>query len=183
MALATISYPYFGWMDELRRHNESDTWIMDKIKEVNEYKLKGITNSALAKYSIDNEFLCYKKRVVISPNSLWRTKWMEEHHCTPIAGHQGVTKTYQRLKKGFYWQRMKGDIKRFVVECAICQQNKYETVALPGLLQPLPLPQRVWSDISMDFVVGLPNCKGKLVIMVIVDRLSKYSHFIALAHT
>ena len=77
---------------------------------------------------------------------------------------------------------MKGDIRRFVAECDVCQQNKFETIAPPGLLQLLPLPQRIWSDISMDFIVGLPNCKGKSVIMVIVDRLSKYSHFIALAH-
>ena len=183
MALAAISYPYFGWMDDLRRYNENDAWIMDKIKEVTEYKLKGTTHPALAKYSVDNGFLCYKKRVVLSPDSQWRNKLMEEHHCTPTAGHQGVAKTYQRTKKGFYWQGMKGDIRKFIAECAICQQNKFETIAPPGLLQPLPLPQRVWSDISMDFIVGLPNCKGKSVIMVIVDRLSKYSHFIALDPT
>ena len=101
MVLAAISYPYFGWMDELRRYNESDAWIVDKIKEVTAYKIKGITNSTLEKYSVENGFLCYKKRVVISPNSMWITKLMEEHHCTPIAGHQGVTKTYQRIKRDF----------------------------------------------------------------------------------
>ncbi|XP_068338866.1 uncharacterized protein [Pyrus communis] len=52
----------------------------------------------------------------------------------------------------------------------------------PGLLQPLLIPSKVWTAISMDFIVGLPLCKTKSVIMVVVDRLSKYSHFMALAH-
>ena len=77
---------------------------------------------------------------------------------------------------------MRGDIKKYVQQCDICQRNKYDTLAPGGLLQPLPIPAQVWSDISMDFIEGLPRTKGKDTIFVVVDRLTKYAHFCSLGH-
>jgi hypothetical protein len=57
-----------------------------------------------------------------------------------------------------------------------------ETIKTSGLLQPLSIPSQCWEEVSMDFIIGLPNSKGKSVIMVIVDRLTKYAHFCALSH-
>ena len=69
-----------------------------------------------------------------------------------------------------------------MAECLVCQQNKFETIKTPGLLQPLSIPSQRWEDISMDFIIGLPKSKRKSVIMVVVDRLTKYAHFCALSH-
>jgi hypothetical protein len=69
-----------------------------------------------------------------------------------------------------------------VAECLVCQQNKVETIKTPGLLQPLSIPSQCWEEVSMDFITGLPKFEGKSVIMVIVDRLTKYAHFCALSH-
>ena len=69
-----------------------------------------------------------------------------------------------------------------VVECDTCQCHRGETTLLPGLLEPFPIPIRIWTDILMDFIDMLPKYGGKTVILVVVDRLSKYSHFCALNH-
>ena len=77
---------------------------------------------------------------------------------------------------------MKKDLAEFIEQCDICRRSKSERVPYPGLLQPLPLPVQSWSHISMDFIEGLPKSAGKDVIMVVVDRFTKYAHFIALTH-
>ncbi|GKE26131.1 retrotransposable element Tf2, partial [Tanacetum coccineum] len=59
---------------------------------------------------------------------------------------------------------------------------KPELVAYPGLLQPLSLPTTIWFIISMDFIESLPKSQGKTLIFMIVDKLSKYAHFIPLVH-
>lgn len=70
----------------------------------------------------------------------------------------------------------------FVRTCGTCQQNKTQALQPAGLLQPLTMPSQVWDDISMDFIEGLPKVNGKSVILTVVDRFSKYVHFIALGH-
>jgi hypothetical protein len=103
-------------------------------------------------------------------------------HASPTARHSRFSKTYERVKRSFFWDGMKQDVRTFVVKCDVCQRKKGETVKSPGTLQPLPIPPSIWQDISMDFIVGLPKSDNKSVIMVVVDRLSKYVHLCDLQH-
>jgi hypothetical protein len=78
---------------------------------------------------------------------------------------------------------MKQMIKDFVAQCTVCQQAKYERVKYPSLLQLLPMPKYGWQVVTLDFIEGLPKSKSFNLILVVVDKLSKYVHFIALVHT
>jgi hypothetical protein len=64
----------------------------------------------------------------------------------------------------------------------VCQQDKYKNRKYLGLLSPLPISQSAWQDVSMDFIEGLPTYSRYTVIMVVVDRFTKYAHFIPLKH-
>ena len=77
---------------------------------------------------------------------------------------------------------MKKDIKAYIRGCDTCQRLKHETSKPAGLLQPLAIPPRPWHSISMDFVEGLPTSRKQNVILVIVDRFTKYVQFISLSH-
>jgi hypothetical protein len=77
---------------------------------------------------------------------------------------------------------MKQSVDDFIRQCAICQQAKHVHTRPAGLLQPLPIPDGIWHDLTMDFVEGLPTSHGANVIMVVVDWLTKYAHLIPLKH-
>ena len=67
-------------------------------------------------------------------------------------------------------------------ECDTYQKLKHETCFPAGLLQPLPIPEKPWLDVSMDFVESLPKSHLKSVVFVAVDRLTKYTHFMAFSY-
>lgn len=96
------------------------------------------------------------------------------------AGHEGVQKTLHRLHIDFYIPGDGAMVRDWVWSCVTCQRNKTDTLRPAGLLQLLDAPSQVWADISMDFIEGLPKVGGKSVILTVVDRFSKYAHFIAL---
>lgn len=73
-------------------------------------------------------------------------------------------------------------VKEFLRHYETCQQYKVDTMKPASLLQPLLIPTQIWTKVSMDFIEGLPRSNVYLVIMVIVDRLTKYSHFVPLRH-
>lgn len=77
---------------------------------------------------------------------------------------------------------MKQDVENFVKQCSVCQHSKHSNTHPLGLLQPLPIPEGVWRDLSMDFIEGLPKSQGYSVILVVVDKLTKFAHFLPVKH-
>jgi hypothetical protein len=103
-----------------------------------------------------------------------------ELQTSSVGGHSRYLKTYHRVKKELFLDDPKTDVQRFIAECLVFQQNEAETIKTPGLLQPLAISSQRWEEVSMDFITGLPKSEGKSVIMVIIDRLTKYAHFCSL---
>lgn len=77
---------------------------------------------------------------------------------------------------------MKLAVSEFVKQCDVCQHAKHSNQHPLGLLQPLPVPAGAWQDITIDFVEGLPLSEGANTILVVVDRFTKYAHFIPMKH-
>ncbi|KAK1585107.1 hypothetical protein QYE76_037473, partial [Lolium multiflorum] len=120
----------------------------------------------------------FKANKVCIPESSLRKLLLQESHGGGLMGHFGRDKTLSMLSTHYYWPRMKRDVERLCNRCTTCLQAK-STSNPHGLYMPLPIPYAPWSDISMDFVLGLPRTKhGHDSIFVVVDRFSKMAHFI-----
>ena len=170
-AFSTSQVPIW---DTLRVEIETDPY-MQKVGKI-------ASENPGAPYLWRNGLLYYKNRVIVPPQSALIRQLLHEFHDSNIGGHSGVLRTYKRLAQHFYWPSMYNKVKEYVSACQVCQQVKTESLSPAGLLQPLPIPCQVWDDVTMDFIEGLPPSHGKHVIMVVVDRLSKYAHFLALSH-
>lgn len=132
---------------------------------------------ALPDFKILDGLLFFNGKLFIPSASPFKQIILEEFHSSPIGGHSGVNRTYERLKESVFWFGMKKDTYEFIKQCLTCQQVK-PPHALPfGNLQPLPIPKRIWEEISLDFITGLPSFQNHTVILVVVDGLSKAAHF------
>lgn len=173
MAISSI---HSQLMDDIKLHWKTDDTLKNLINDLQ------LDPESHRKYTWQQDILLKKGRMVIGDSSSLKNKILEWMHSSNQGGHSGVHATMQRTKTLFYWSKMKQSIVDFIKLCTICQKCKYDSSASPGLLQPLPIPTAVWEEVTMDFIEGLPKSQGREVIMVVIDRLSKYGHFIALKH-
>ena len=104
---------------------------------------------------------------------------MKEAHDSIWDGHQGVESLLALLSRVYFLPKIEDDIKSYVKTCHVCQVEKTERKKEEGLIQPLPVPERSWLSIRMDFIFGFPKVDDKASIMVVVDRFLKYSVIIA----
>ncbi|KAA0051377.1 T32E20.30 [Cucumis melo var. makuwa] len=163
-------------MEVVGKEVEKDGELQKIIKRLKEYPEEG------GRYQWDNERLLYKGRVIISKTSSLIPNLLHTFHDFILEGHSGFLRTYKRMSGELHWLGMKNDIKKYVEQCDICQRNKFEATKPARVLQTLPIPEKILEDWTMNFIEGLPLAGGVNVIMVVVDRLSKYAYFITLRH-
>lgn len=176
LSLQTVSEVQPMWLQEILNSYMTDPVAQQLLAQL------AVSSPNEEGFSIHQGLIKKGNQLWVGHNSALRTKLISVLHDSALGGHSGIMATYQRVKKAFYWQGLKRDVEDFVKQCCICQKAKSEHVHPAGLLQPLPIPTGIWQDISMDFIEGLPKSDGYSVILVVVDRLSKYAHFFPLKH-
>jgi hypothetical protein len=108
-------------------------------------------------YRVIDDVIFYKDRVYLVPDSWLKKNILTAVHDSPLAGHHGFFKTYRQIKERFSWKGLKHDVMIHVSECVTFQQKKSEHALPGGLLHPLPIPEKKWESISMDFITGVPK--------------------------
>lgn len=144
--------------------------LANKVQQSKEISLGECTNQ--------RDWLYYRNSIYVPDYPPLKLFILQNHHDSPAAGHPGREKAFELISRSFYWPRMREYIADYVRNCHVCRRAKATTHGKQGVLRPLPIPQRPWEEISMDFVSGLPKSEGFDAILVVVDRLSKMRHLI-----
>jgi hypothetical protein len=165
-----------AWVQEILNSYQTDPQAQSLLAEL------AVTTPNAAGFSLDKGLIRYQGKIWVANNSAIQTKLIVAFHSSVIGGHSGVKGTHQRISQLFFWKGQKLDIENYIQQCLICQRAKHTQQHPAGLLQPLSIPDGAWQDVSMDFVEGLPSSDHYNAIVVVVDRLTKYAHFVPIKH-
>ena len=157
-------------LSQLKYDYESDPFLKEHFKDPKE------------PYSKMGNRTYFEKRLCIPRWSL-REMVLHDNHESLIGGHRAFQKTLRLLKRHYHLPTVKSDAKRYIRSCHKFQEAKSDRQSKIGYHQPFPPPTRKWEVISMEFMFDLPKSNGLTGIMVIVDKLSKRTHFIPVNST
>jgi hypothetical protein len=145
--------------------------------------LKNKLKFSLAECKLIGNRIYFRDRLFIPDDEELKLQILLNIHSSAPAGHPGKHKTTDLLRRSYFWPRLNLDAARFVRNCYLCSRSKSSRSRSQGFLKPLEIPFRSWTDISVDYVTGLPDCTRNGVtyrhVLVVVDRLTKMRHFIA----
>ena len=137
--------------------------------------MKGV---ALGLCEWKDEHLGYQGKIWIPNDEELRTSLIRRNHDNLLAGHGGRAKTMELVSRQYYWPEIRETIKRYVKNCDMCQRSEMVRHAPYGMLQSNEVPDQQWKSIAMDFITDLPNSERYHTVLVIIDCLTKMSHFI-----
>ena len=122
--------------------------------------------------------LRYRRKLYIPASDDLHLHLLRQAPDAPAAGHSGCFKTLELIAREYFWPGMRKDVERNVWNCHPYRRSKASSQSPFGILKPNPVPDAPWQDLSMDFVVWLPESKGYDAIWVVVDRLTKLHHMV-----
>jgi hypothetical protein len=157
-----------------------DEWI-NRIKEGTMQDII-VQNIMTKDRATSKDELVYIHGLVYVPQRL-QNEAIRRHHDDPAHGHMGVEKTVEHLSRNYYIPNMHKKVRRYIKQCDTCQRNKPSRHIPYGELQNSETPTRPWEWITIDFITKLPKSDGHDMIMVVVDRLTKYSYMIPTTET
>jgi len=120
-----------------------------------------------------------EEKVYVLKNKKLRVEIIQLHHDVLVAGHKGRWKMMKLVTRNYWWPGVTRDVGRYVDGCDIYQKMKNRTEAVMEKLKLSKVLEKSWTHLTVDFITKLLLVAGKDTILVVCNRLSKITHFVA----
>ena len=168
-----------------------ETMLLEKIKKargkdkevvkvVEEMKKAGIKKLRGEEWKIEGDLVLKEGKVYVLKDEELRMEIVWLHHDTLVAEHDERWKMTELVTRNYWWPGMTRDMGKYVKRYDACQRMKNKTEALAGKLMTNEVPEKVWTHLTVDFIMKLLLVAGKDVILVVCDQLSKMAHFVVM---
>ena len=142
-------------------------------------KKAGVKELRGNEWKMEDDLVLKEGKIYVPKDEELRVEIIWLHHDMPAAGHGGRWKTVELVTRNYWWLGVMRDVGKYVEGCDLCQRMKNRTEEPAGKLKLSEMPQKMWSHLTVDFITKLPVVAGKDAILVVCDRLSKMTHFVA----
>jgi len=171
-----VEGPEEDLLEKIKKARSKDK---DVVRVVEEMKRVGVRELRGNEWKIEGELVLKEGKVYVPKDKELRVEIIRLHHDVPAAGHGGRWNIVELVTRNYWWPGVTRDVGKYVVGCDLCQRMKNRTEELAGKLKLSEVPQKTWSHLTVDFITKLPVVAGKDAILVVCDRLSKMTHFVA----
>jgi len=120
-----------------------------------------------------------EEKVYVSKDEKLRAEIIQLHHDMPVAGHGGQWKMVELVTRNYWWLGVTRDVERYMEGCNLYQRIKNRMEEMAGKLKLSEVSEKPWTYLMVDFIMKLLVVAGKDAILVVYDRLSKITHFVA----
>ena len=171
-----IEGPKVNIVEKIKKARSKDE---DVVRVVEEMKKAGVKELRGNKWKIEDNLVLKEEKIYVPKDEELRVEIIWLHHDVPAAGHGGRWKTVELVTRNYWWLGVTRDVGKYVEGCDLCQRMKNRTEELAGKLKLSEVPKKSWSHLTVDFITKLPVVAGKDAVLVVCDRLSKMTHFVA----
>jgi len=171
-----VEGPEVDLLEKIKKARSKDE---DVVRVVEEMKKAGVRELWGNEWKIEGELVLKERKVYVPKDEELRAEVIQLHHDVLAAGHEGRWKTVELVTRNYWWPGMTRDIGKYVEGYNLCQRMKNRTEEPVGKLKLSEVPQKMWTHLIVDFITKLLVVAGKDAILVVCDRLSKMTHFVA----
>ena len=171
-----IEEPEVELLEKIKNARSKDEEVVRVVEEMKKAKVKEIREN---KWKIEGELVLKEGKVYMLKDKELRTEVIWLHYDVPAVEHRGCWKIVELVTRNYWWPGATRDVGKYVEGCDLCQRMKNRTEELVGKLKLSEMPEKPWMHLTVDFITKLLVVAEKDAILVVCDRLSKMTHFVA----